>query len=191
MKTVLTKTVTVMFLASSAMAQPAPSVTPIAFSQAQCPTQTEAYLIQEGTLFAEIPALDGAFEDDQAATEAYRRYQLSVHLLAAFTGQFLGLSTHPTKAYAAQSKALLDLTLCVQPSAQEQDLIVQKMKSGSSQAASLKDAEVRTQLFGAFDEFQCMGFVQASEAIFDLDPTAPDYPTKIGALMASKMKSCD
>ena len=69
----------------------------------------------------------------------------------------------------------------------EKDRIVDAYRS---RRPSRAEDRIRTALFEAFDEYECMQFAVASEKIFQLDPESSSFAADYLEIMSSTVKDC-
>ena len=122
---------------------------------------------------------------DAAATDAFNKYTVAVIALADYMGVFVGFSaeTNQTLEYSDVARAKFDLTMCLLPTEAERDLIVDVARS----TTGASDDAIRAKMFEGFDQFECMQFAKASEAIFSVESFPFDYKT----ITEANMKTCN
>ena len=124
-------------------------------------------------------------EMDAATTEAFRKFQTVSIAIAEYIGVFVGLSvtTNQNPEYFDLASAKFDVMMCLFPTEAELDLIVDFSKT----VTNASDEDIRRSLFEGFDQFECMQFAKASEAIFSVESFPFDYK----ATTEANMKTCN
>ncbi len=126
---------------------------------------------------------------DAATTEAFNRYSTAIIALADYSGSFVGFAnaTNHNPTYLALAKAKYDLAICLMPTEQERDLILELART----TIDASDREIRAALFKAFDQFDCMQIAKASEVIFGLDLSSQPLTIDFAAITSANMKACN
>ncbi len=126
---------------------------------------------------------------DPETTEAFNKFGTAVIIMRDYVGTFVAFSSQeyqsPANFKLAQAK--YDLLACLSPDEQERNLIV----AFARKMANFPKRGIRPKLFGTFDKFKCMQWDQASEQVFQLDPTSASFSTDFEAIKSTTMKSCN
>ncbi|MEP3636357.1 MAG: hypothetical protein ABJN14_03750 [Paracoccaceae bacterium] len=124
-------------------------------------------------------------EIDAATTVAVNKYTAAVVGIADYMTVFTGFSseTNQNQDYSDRARSKFDLMMCLFPQEAERDLILDLAMT----TTNASENDIRAKLFTAFDQFECMQFAEASEAIFSVESFPFDYE----AITTAHMKVCN
>ncbi len=154
-----------------------------------CPAEWAAFVSQEPDLWADTNPIriDPSF--DQSATDVFNKYFLWVMAQAEHFSSVTTLADPDirTPSYFRKAKSYYDLSKCLTMTPAEKDLMI---KTYLSDRSSKSEDIVRAKLFEAFDEYECMGFAQASEQIFRLDSQSASFQSDYKKITSTTLKVC-
>ena len=126
---------------------------------------------------------------DEATTEAVNKYFVAIMALADHVSTILGFAeiTAHTQSYFDEAKAKYNLSTCLNPTQVERNLIVETAKLRSTSAT---EDTIRVKLFEAFDQYECMDFVEVSAQIFRLAPQSATFLLDYEEVISTTLNEC-
>jgi hypothetical protein len=156
---------------------------------ANCPTEWAAIIALEPDLWADTNPIDIDPEFDQATTDAFNKYFLSIMAQADHVASIIGLggTDTPTQSYFDRAEAKFDLSACLTMIPTERDLVVDTYHAARP---SISKDEIRAALFEAFDEYDCSGLKQLSNQIFRLNIQDASFRMDYEEIMSAMLNQC-
>lgn len=154
--------------AAQAQATPLPGV-----ASQHCPTQWAAVEALAPGAWDGINALESDPSGTPAYNAAYDRYTTGLQVLQEFFGDVAAVTSGDANARPdiALMAARLDLVQCLRLTQAQRDTIVDRVVT----LQDLPEAQVREGLFRGYAILDCTNTIPASEAIFQLDRSAPSF----------------
>lgn len=173
----------------SSLADLRTTVSQIEVAEANCPSEWSDPAQLKPNAWEGLGAFEIDPEISPATSDAFNKSATAVIAMADYMGSFVGLTgpENQNPTFFALARAKYDLVMCLVPTEEERNLIVELARS--NEIAS--DEEIRTAFFKGFDQFQCMRVANASEQIFDLDILSANFSSDFEAITTSTMKVCN
>lgn len=181
-------TALIALVSTPAVAEQDQSITVVEIAKTHCAVEWGAFETLKPGAWSELVAVKTDADLDAASTEAFNTYAAALFALADYSASFVGLAdeANQTPANIALARAKYDLATCLFPTDDERDRVV-ALSQGKPDAL---DADLHETLFEAFDQFECMRFDKASEAIFALELTEQSPTFDFQAITSATMKVC-
>lgn len=156
---------------------------------ANCPDAWAAMTALEPELWADTPTIgiDPVFT--KVETDAFNKYFLQIMAFEKHVASVIALEDpgNQTAAYFDRAKAAYHLSVCLNLTGAERDLVVGTYHETRPDLA--KD-RIRNALFNGLDEYTCMGLADVSAQIFRLDPESADFATDYTQIMSGVLNDC-
>lgn len=156
---------------------------------ATCPTEWAALITFEPDLWADTNPISIDRSLDQATTDAVSKYFVAIMASADHVATIISFTEpgEPTQSSFDEAKAKYDLSKCLTLTPAERDLVVELALLGRP---SRTEEKAEGALFEVFDQYDCSGFAEASEKIFQLDPQSASFEADYREIMSGTAKDC-
>ena len=125
----------------------------------------------------------------ESEARVFIKFALAALSVAESTEMLFSLIDEARRDEVSQIGPRLDLTLCLLPSPEERESIAVLGKKTAP--SSITSPEMRSKLFSFFDEFKCMGIIEATRAATKLDPHQSDFSERLTDIITSNVAPCE